>query len=243
MGGSFGGGAGGVGGGGGEQALLKSRAGISSKMINPDIYFIGDVFHLMHLIVYSFLSLPPAPFPSLVNHGGEEKKLPGCTNITVRARARSTISSESDCKCVIVPNISSHMPKHSQEVKFIFPWLMYQQLLTTKATINGSEMAANRRTQIPRRRSVPRHSSAQGIIYGNKISPKKRATLGVSQASGIMAPMNFMVCPGISPKANILPLPDIRKISPSTVQATKLTIDLTRWRLASVEFDIIVISR
>ena len=159
MGGSFGGGAGGVGGGGGEQALLKSRAGISSKMINPDIYFIGDVFHLMHLIVYSFLSLPPAPFPSLVNHGGEDRKLPGCTNITVRARAKSTISSESDCKCVIVPNISSHIPKHSQEVNFIFPWLMYQELLAMKAVISGSDRVAMRRGQILKRRSMPSYSS------------------------------------------------------------------------------------
>jgi hypothetical protein len=52
IGGSFGGGGvGGVGGGDGKQALLKSRAGTSSKMINLDRYFIGDVFHLTHFIV------------------------------------------------------------------------------------------------------------------------------------------------------------------------------------------------
>ena len=167
MGGWFGGGVGGVGGVGdgvAEQALLKRRAGTSSKMINLDAYFIGEVFHLTNVIVYSFLSLPPALFPSLANHGGEDRKPPGCTNITVRARAKSTISIESDCKCVIVPNISSHMPKHSQEVNFIFPWLMYQQLLTIKATINGSEMVATRRGQIRSRRRTPRHSSAQGMM-------------------------------------------------------------------------------
>lgn len=242
MGGSFGGGVGGVGGGGGEQELIKSSAGTSSKIINPDRYFIGDVFHLTHLIVYSFLSFPLAPFPSLANHGGEDRKPPGCTNITVIARAKSIISSESDCTCVIVPSSFSHIPKHSQEVNFIFPWLMYQQLLTIKAAINGSEMAAKRRGQIRRRRSMPRHSSAQGIMYGNKISPKKKANPGVSQASGRMAPMNCMVCPGISPKANILPLPAIRKIIPIMVPATKLTIDLTRWRLDSVVSDIISVS-
>src|SRR4030043_479206 len=159
MGGSLGGGVGGGGGGGGEQALLKSSAGTSSKMINLGIYFIGDLFRLMRLIVYSCLSFPLAPFPSLANHGGEVRKPLGCTNITVRARAKSTISSESDCKCVNVPNISSHIPKHSQEVNFIFPWLMYQELLAMKAVISGSDRAAMGGGQILQERSMPSDSS------------------------------------------------------------------------------------
>jgi hypothetical protein len=191
------------------------------------------MLNLNRLMVFiSYLSRLLVFSPSLANHGGEVRKPPGWTNIIVRARAKSTISNESDCKCVIVPNISSHMPKHSQEVNVILPWLIYQALLAMKDTINGSEMVAKRRGQILRRRKMPRHSSVQGMMYGKKISPKKKAVPGVSQASGSMAPMNCMVCPGISPKANILPLPDSRKIKPSRMPATKLTIDLTRWRLS-----------
>ena len=61
MGGSFGGGAGGIGGAGGrvgKQALFNSSAGVSNKMINPDIYFAGDVFHLMYIIFIPFYLYP-----------------------------------------------------------------------------------------------------------------------------------------------------------------------------------------
>ena len=152
-GGWFGGGGGG-GGGGGEQAPLKSSEEANSKTNKIDRYFIGDLFHLGHIMVHSFWAFLLAPFPRLVNHVGEDRKPPGCTNIMVNARAKSTISSESDCRCVIEPNISSHIPKHSHEENFILPWLMYQALLAMKAMISGSDIAAMRRGQMRKKRSI-----------------------------------------------------------------------------------------